>query len=54
MEGTTHDEDKESSESLLIVTITGGGIKKDDDHGQGDVSNEGEYIPVVQMRLVNQ
>jgi hypothetical protein len=51
MEGTTHDEDKESSESLLIRSFIAI-VEEDYDGREGNVTNEGEDIPKVQVRLV--
>ena len=51
MEGTTHDEDEEGSESLLIRSIFPV-VEEDYDGRESNVTNEGEDIPKVQVRLV--
>ncbi len=51
MESTTADEDEESSETLLVGSLIGV-VEEDNDGGEGDVTEEGEDIPEVQVRLV--
>ena len=51
MEGPTDDEDEESSETLLVGSLIGV-VEEDNDGGEGNVTEEGEDIPEVQVRLV--
>ena len=51
MEGPTDDEDEESSETLLVGSLIGV-VEEDNDGGEGNVTEEGEDIPEVQVAAV--